>query len=177
MSAEIVIGEQVALPEFKKVGVPVKVSAPGKIILHGEHSVVYGRLALAASIGLRTTVELSEIDIPNLFVVQLPSVKYVGTFDMQKLKHHLLEPLLPLTHESSMYCWEYPDFIHHDALTDRVMAFLDMHATLPPQHALSLKAAIFLIAGILGSSNIDIPSLSLHSETSLTIGMYRMSEP
>nr|CAH7712321.1 unnamed protein product [Callosobruchus chinensis] len=158
--AEIVIG--VPLPKFNVIGAKIKVSAPGKIILHGEHSVVYGRLALAASLGLRTVVELSEIDAPNLFVVQLPSVKYVGTFDLQKLKQKLLEPQLPLTHEASVYCWEYPDFIHHDALTDRVVAFLDAHdAALSPQHALSLKAALFLVAGILGSTDVEIPSLSV----------------
>jgi len=30
----------------------VTASAPAKVILHGEHSVVYGKLALAASIGM-----------------------------------------------------------------------------------------------------------------------------
>lgn len=34
------------------------VSAPGKVILSGEHSVVYGKAAVAGVIGLRNTLEL-----------------------------------------------------------------------------------------------------------------------
>ncbi|XP_052797796.1 mevalonate kinase-like [Mya arenaria] len=46
----------------------IKVSAPGKIILHGEHAVVYGKAAIAASLNLRTTVEVSENEDAKILI-------------------------------------------------------------------------------------------------------------
>ena len=40
----------------------ITASAPAKVILHGEHSVVYGKLALAASLDLRTKVTIKNIN-------------------------------------------------------------------------------------------------------------------
>uniref|UniRef100_H2XTF1 Mevalonate kinase n=1 Tax=Ciona intestinalis TaxID=7719 RepID=H2XTF1_CIOIN len=44
----------------------VKVSAPGKIILHGEHAVVHGKRAIACAVDGRITVETTKTDETSL---------------------------------------------------------------------------------------------------------------
>lgn len=50
---------RVGAPETSDSVGEIRVSAPGKVILHGEHSVVYGRRAVALSLDLRTTLTLT----------------------------------------------------------------------------------------------------------------------
>ena len=66
----------------------VTASAPAKVILHGEHSVVYGKLALAASIDLRTKViiKLSSCKKRSLRVNLLNYSKKSLDFDLQVCK-------------------------------------------------------------------------------------------
>lgn len=59
---------------YEILGISIKTSAPGKVILHGEHSVVYGKLAIAGALGLRTTVQLTEIDTDDTFIVTIPNI-------------------------------------------------------------------------------------------------------
>ncbi|CAN7984848.1 unnamed protein product, partial [Ixodes hexagonus] len=55
-----------------------KVSAPGKTILHGEHAVVYGKAAVAASVNLRTHVTASPDE--SSVVLELLDLKYVASW-------------------------------------------------------------------------------------------------
>lgn len=74
-------------PRMKKA----VISAPGKVILFGEHAVVHGKLAVAISVGLRTTVNLeaSEGDSVN---VSLPSIGLKNSWTLEELTQLNIQP-------------------------------------------------------------------------------------
>lgn len=62
----------------------VKLSAPGKVILHGEHSVVYGKQAVALSLNLRTHLTLATGG--NSVTLDLPDVKINESWPLDMIK-------------------------------------------------------------------------------------------
>ena len=68
----------------------LRVSAPGKVILSGEHSVVYGKTALAVSVDLRTTVSLfknsSETNVGENLEIRLKDLNKIYRFPLAILK-------------------------------------------------------------------------------------------
>ncbi|XP_064612219.1 mevalonate kinase-like [Liolophura sinensis] len=68
------------------------VSAPGKVILHGEHSVVYGKLAVAAGVNLRTFLRLREDSLGEVRL-HLPDVGLDRSWKTEDLQHFFSERL------------------------------------------------------------------------------------
>lgn len=65
------------------------ISAPGKVILHGEHAVVHGKMALAVGLNLRTFIKVKPHRDSTVFI-NLPNIGTKLTWDVSEL-----QPLLP----------------------------------------------------------------------------------
>lgn len=61
------------------------VSAPGKAILHGEHAVVHGKVALAVSLNLRTYLRL-DANSPGKVRINLPNIHTFLEWDVTSLQ-------------------------------------------------------------------------------------------
>ena len=113
----------------------IRVSAPGKVILHGEHSVVYGKTALAVSIDLRTKVtvrkstadqkkRILKVDFPDLG----KGLKF--HFDLDDLEGQKIDP----TSSSALDL----------NLVKTLREFL--HEKLPEQHGVNAGTEMGLVA-------------------------------
>ncbi|XP_008070616.1 mevalonate kinase isoform X2 [Carlito syrichta] len=61
------------------------VSAPGKVILHGEHAVVHGKVALAVALNLRTFLRLQPHSDGKV-ALNLPNIGVMRTWDVARLQ-------------------------------------------------------------------------------------------
>ncbi|XP_035113424.1 mevalonate kinase isoform X5 [Callithrix jacchus] len=75
------------------------VSAPGKVILHGEHAVVHGKVALAVALNLRTFLRLQphssgkvDLSLPNIGIKRSWDVARLQLLDTSFLAPEALSP-------------------------------------------------------------------------------------
>ncbi|GAA5907493.1 hypothetical protein JCM8208_001393 [Rhodotorula glutinis] len=71
----------------------VMTSAPGKVILFGEHAVVHGVTAIAGAIDLRCYC-LAEARSDGQLSIDLPDLGYSQSWDLSTLPWHLVDPAL-----------------------------------------------------------------------------------
>ncbi|KAK9874178.1 hypothetical protein WA026_002530 [Henosepilachna vigintioctopunctata] len=159
----------------KSNGIVFTISAPGKIILHGEHSVVHGKLALAASLGLRTSLTLREnesCDDINAIQLHFPDINLHYSFNFKEIQNLLSKPL-PSLSGTEFFNLEHPDQIDHELHQQNVEGFLletGPYQDLTKVQKNALLTFLYIFIGIYGTLNIDIRPFHLSISSQLTLG-------
>lgn len=157
---------------------PFMVSAPGKVIVFGEHAVVYGKAAMAAAISLRsyllvTSLSKSKRTIQLVFpdigldhtwaiddlpwdVFAHPSKKK-RYFDLvTSLDPELIEAMQPHIKSVSPHLPEQTRKIHQNSATCFLYLFLSLSSCKAPACIYTLRSTIPLGAGLGSSASISV---------------------
>ncbi|CAH2093407.1 unnamed protein product [Euphydryas editha] len=150
----------------------VRVTAPGKVILHGEHSVLYNQFAVAGSLGLRTSLLIRELQ-PSSFGltvnIEFPCVQLKCILSLDEIKNRLFE--------SSNDCqtlWRTPESLDHENHLYKVdncfQSIICNIGQLNSVQTNSLRCFLYILSGIFGNTNILDRSLKISVNSNLTVG-------
>ncbi|XP_018366886.1 PREDICTED: mevalonate kinase-like [Trachymyrmex cornetzi] len=151
-----------------------KISAPGKIILFGEHAVVYGKTAVATSLNLRTTVKFTEQrrsqHLRNIIKIEFPDIKLSFNLPFYVFRNYFFSDNFsyPLVKENNQLHSCVSDFL--DSIKDSTDK--SNNEIITEEQKLSLQAFFYLLVYIAYEECIDIKetSLHVHLSTELKVG-------
>ena len=155
---------------------PFMTSAPGKVIVFGEHAVVHGKAAMAAAISLRsyllvTTLSKTERTISMVFpdigldhtwhIEELPWARFKGKkrayYDLvTSLDPDLVEAMKPHISVVSPKVPIETRKIHHAAASSFLYLFLSLCSQSSPGCIYTLRSTIPIAAGLGSSASITV---------------------
>ncbi|XP_076007191.1 mevalonate kinase [Genypterus blacodes] len=136
------------------------VSAPGKAILHGEHAVVHGKVALAVSLNLRTYLQLKVTDTSKV-CVNLPNIDAFFCWDLDDLRQ-----LIPASNGKR------EEGKRLDAeLVRRLCEFVNVLNGNSDIHSNAALAFLYIYLSLFGSGDLPSVTVSVWSELPAGAGL------
>lgn len=146
-------------------------SVPGKIILVGEHSVLYDKKGIAVSINRRTSLVFKEQkQAHQQLTVNFKNLKNVTVWDFKNV-YDFINRDKPLNCESSEFSISKPESIRHDEYLALVNEFLDHKSEGYSADVRKALAALFYVVGsMLWCSNVDLCPFDVEIKSDLSMG-------
>uniref|UniRef100_A0A6Q2ZE20 Mevalonate kinase n=1 Tax=Esox lucius TaxID=8010 RepID=A0A6Q2ZE20_ESOLU len=133
------------------------VSAPGKAILHGEHAVVHGKMALAVSLNLRTYLQL-QATFTSKVCINLPNINAFLSWDVT-----VLNQLVP--DSEGEICYLALDI----ELVRRLRDFVGIPNGALDTRSMAILAFLYIYISIFAGSG-ELPSLTVSVWSELPTG-------
>ncbi|BFZ04609.1 hypothetical protein BsWGS_07648 [Bradybaena similaris] len=138
----------------------IRVSSPGKVILHGEHAVVYGKAAVAASLNLRCHLTLKE-EPGSEISLDLPDVNVQRKFSLVSLRSSLQDVI------------DAGAMLDPSPATEEMIAALKKFAGIDAENTttkdLAVIAFLYSYCSIFKTKS-DLPAISVHMKSELPVG-------
>ncbi|KAH8726319.1 mevalonate kinase [Phaeosphaeriaceae sp. PMI808] len=157
---------------------PFMVSAPGKVIVYGEHAVVHGKAAIAAAISLRSYLHVSFLSKSNRTVkLRFPDIQMEHEWNIDDLpwdaftkpgkKKYYYDPVTSLDPDFLAAIQPFidqvspkaPDSIrkiHHASVSSFLYLFLSLASRKTPPCVYTLRSTIPIGAGLGSSASISV---------------------
>ncbi|XP_015592876.1 mevalonate kinase isoform X2 [Cephus cinctus] len=136
-----------------------KVSAPGKIILYGEHAVVYGKTAVAGTVNLRTTLQFIELPHDQLNIqLSIPKSNLLLNVQLNQIQEFFFGSETTQSIDT------------HETLYAHVQKFVEKIGYVNLQQQSTLESIFYLLISVSQAQALTLKPFKLHLDGVLPIG-------
>lgn len=146
------------------------VSAPGKVILIGEHSVVYKKRGLAASISKRTFLHFREHkEAHEQITLSFKNLSDKVEWDFRSV-YNLTNLDKPLSCDMKEFSLGTPEYLDHDKYVQLIKEFVLQKGVEEGPKQKAMMGAFYVVMGMLWCTDIDISPFDIEIYSDLAIG-------